>query len=158
MIAKLNKLLLWQHSRHAYGTSVLCATLAAFLCLHDKKRSKQCHMHSLLWMVCIKYPSQKGMFFAKIRRTTPAAPLLQAYQGGFFFLVPKQLMLNADSLRWLSSPKPRLVLPSMGGKLGSYPICRELQQDSVIRNLRITAPTANTIPTSHVEYIGDNHV
>ena len=56
--------------------------------------------------------------------TTPAAPLLQAYQGGFFFPFRKNSNLNADSLRWFSSPKPRFVLPPMGEKLSLYPIHR----------------------------------
>jgi len=110
MIAKLNKLLLWQHSRHAYETSVLRATLAAFLC----------HMHSQLWIAGANYISPTGIIFAKVRITTPAAPLRHAYQGGFFFSFLKNLHLNADLLRWLSSPKPRLVLPPIGGKLRSY--------------------------------------
>jgi hypothetical protein len=121
MTTKPDELLLRQHSRHAYETLVLRATLPAFLR----------HLYSLLWVVGVKHFSQKEMFFAKIHITTPAAPLLQAYQGGFFFLVPKQLMLNADSLRWLSNPKPRLVLPPMGEKLSLHPIhCLENRQAS----------------------------
>jgi len=110
--ARKQVLLLQQHRRHAYGASVLRATLAAFLC----------HMHSMSWIAGAKYTSQKGIFFAKIHITTPAAPLLQAYQGGFFFSFLKSLNLNADLLRWLSSPKPRLVLSPIGGKLRSYSI------------------------------------
>jgi len=34
----------------------------------------------------------------------------------------------------------------------------ELQQDSVIRNFRITQPMVNTIPHFHAECIGDNYV
>jgi len=113
--ARKQVLLLRQHSGHAYGTSVLRATLAAFLC----------YMQSQLWQLWIagaNYISQKGTIFAKIRITTPAAPLRHAYQSGFFSTLPKSLHLNADLLRWFSSPKPRLILPPIGGKLRSYSI------------------------------------
>jgi len=76
MTVKLNELLLRQHSRHAYETSVLRTTLAAFL--RD--------LQSQLWVVGVKYALQKRASFARIRVTTPAAPLIQAYQGGFFYV------------------------------------------------------------------------
>jgi len=70
----------------------------------------------------IKHALQKGAGVATIRSTTPAAPLHHAYQGGFLFSFLKSLHLNADLLRRFSSPKPRLILPPIGGKLRSYSI------------------------------------
>jgi len=75
MTTKPGELLLRQHSRHAYETSVLRATLAAFL----RNLQRQ------LWVAVVKYALQKSASFARVRVTTPAAPLLQAYQGGFFY-------------------------------------------------------------------------
>jgi len=42
-------------------------------------------LQSQLWVAVVKYALQKSASFARVRVTTPAAPLLQAYQGGFFY-------------------------------------------------------------------------
>lgn len=89
-----------------------------------ERMSEVRHAHSLLWTAGIKYFLQKDACVAIIHITTPDAPLLQAYQGGFLFPFPKNLNMNADLLRWLSSPKPRLVLPPIGGKLRANSIYR----------------------------------
>lgn len=41
---------------------------------------------SLFQKLEVKYTLQKEAYFAIIRLTTPATPLPQAYQGGFFYV------------------------------------------------------------------------
>jgi len=76
MTTKPGELLLRQHGHHAYKTSVLRAILVAFLR----------NLQSQLWVAVVKYALQKSVSFARVRVTTLAAPLLQAYQGGFFYV------------------------------------------------------------------------